>query len=113
MLNSGHEVTEKDGKSRPCRPSDFAILVRNNSFIKVYVNELSKLGVPVKGNEEKGYLRSREISVLIDLLRIINNPLQDIPLASVMLSPMYMFDLSELAQIRAVDTKKPLYSVIQ
>lgn len=112
MIRSGVLVTERSGKTRKCRPSDFAILVRNNAFINAYANELIKIGIPAKGNEEKSYLRSAEISVLIDLLKIISNPMQDIPLASVMISPMYMFSISDLAQIRAIDTKKPLYSLL-
>ena len=113
MISSEEEVSEKDGTQRPCRPSDFCILVRKNSFINTYADELNRAGVPAKGNEEMGYLRSREIAVLIDLLRIISNPLQDIAMAAVMTSPMYMFSISDISVIRSFDTERPLFSVIR
>ena len=73
---------------------------------------LEKLGIPAKRHEEKGYLQSREIAVLLDLLRIISNPLSDVPMTAVMTSPMYMFKISETAYIKSLDREKPLFSVI-
>ena len=113
MLKEGVHVTDKDGTQRPCRPSDFCILVRNNFYINAYADELNRLGVPAKGNEETGYLKSREIAVLIDLLRIISNPLQDIPMAAVMTSPMYMFSISDLAVIKSLDKHRALFAIIR
>ena len=113
MLHNGTEVVENDGSTRPCRPSDFCILVRNNDHINKYAEQLSLLGIPAKGSEESGYLRSREIAVLIDLLRVVSNPLLDIPMAAVMTSPMYMFSIRELAYIRSLEKGRPLYSVLR
>jgi len=113
MLRSGELVTDKDGRERACKPSDFCILVRNNVHINMYADELNRIGVPAKGSEESGYLRSREIAVLTDLLRIISNPLQDIPMAAVMTSPMYMFSVSDIAIIKSYDRKKALFPIIR
>ena len=113
MIHKGTEVVGNDGSTRPCRPSDFCILVRNNVHINKYAEQLSLLGVPAKGSEESGYLRSREIAVLIDLLRVVSNPLLDIPMAAVMTSPMYMFSIRELAYIRSLEKGRPLYSVLR
>lgn len=113
MLRDGALVAQKDGPPRPCRPSDFCILVRKNRFINIYADELERLGIPAKHSEEAGYLQSREIAILTDLLRIINNPLLDIQLTAVLTSPMYMFGVPEIAQIRALDKKLPLYSVLR
>lgn len=113
MLKNGTEIIEKDGKRRPCCPSDFCILVRNNSYINVYVEELNRIGIPAKGNEETGYLKSREIAVLIDLLRVISNPLQDISMAAVMTSPMYMFSVSDIAVIKSFDRQRALFPIIR
>ena len=113
MLKSGAEVTGKDGSKRPCCPSDFCILVRNNRYINLYADELNRIGIPAKGNEETGYLKSREIAVLIDLLRIISNPLQDIPMAAVMTSPMYMFSITDIAVIKSLDRNRALFPVIR
>ncbi|WP_295069538.1 helicase-exonuclease AddAB subunit AddA [Ruminococcus sp.] len=113
MIGAGVTVTDKDGSKRPCCPSDFCILVRNNKHINTYAEELNKIGVPAKGSEETGYLKAREIAVLIDLLRVISNPIQDIPLAAVMTSPMYMFSIEDIAVIRSYDKKRALFSIIQ
>lgn len=112
MLKEGVGVAEKDGRVRPCRPSDFCILVRKNRFINTYADALEARGIPARRKEESGYLRSREISLLIDLLRVISDPLLDIPLAAVLASPMYMFTAGELGYIRSLDLERPLYPVL-
>lgn len=111
MINGKYPVITGEG-TRPCRPSDFSILVRGNKFISVYSKALNDRGIPAKAGEEAGYLRSREIAVLIDLLRIIDNPLSDVPAAAVMTSPMFMFTIQELAYIKSLDRDKPVYSVL-
>ncbi len=113
MLRTGAEVVQNDGTKRKCRPSDFCILLRGNKNINKYSEMLENLGIPAKGKEESGYLRSREISILLDLLRIINNPLLDIPMTAVMTSPMYMFDIREIAAIRSLDREKDLFSLLK
>lgn len=111
MLRSHHKVKTKNGE-RACQQSDFCILTRKNALIKDYVKELRKRGVDAKGEEEKGYLKSREISILIDVMRVIDNPLLDVPVAAIMLSPMYMFDIEELAYIKSLDKEKHLFSIL-
>ena len=113
MLDSGAEVICENGEKRPCRPSDFCILLRKNKSIKMYTKALEKLGIPSNNKEEKGYLQSYEITVLINLLKIIDNPLLDVPMTAVMTSPMYMFKISEIAYIKSIDNTLPLFSVMQ
>ena len=112
MVNSGTEVVLDSGISRKCTYSDFCILARSNRHIAVYSKALKKMGIPVKTKEESGYLKSRETAVLADLLRVINNPLNDVPLTAVMASPMYMFSISEIALIRSVNKEIPLFSAV-
>ena len=113
MLKNKAEVIVGKGNTRECRPSDFCVLVRNNRFVRMYVKALEERGVPVREVGEEGYLRSREIAVLLDLLRIINNPLLDVPMAAVMTSPMYMFTVGEIAYLKSLDRSLPLFSVIR
>lgn len=63
--------------------------------------------------EEKGYLKAREISILIDMLRVLDNPTLDTPLAAVMLSPMFWFTPEELMQIRMLAKKSKLFHAVQ
>lgn len=112
MIQNGEQVILKDGRKRPCEPSDFCILIRKNRYTKEYISELEKLGIEAKGEEEKGYLNSREIAVLIDFLRIIDNPLLDVPLAAVMMSPMYMFEFEEIAYLKTFDKNRHIFVIM-
>lgn len=111
MLDGGEPVRE-DGAFRPCRPSDFCILTRNNvsgpKLQKIFEDE----GLKILSNDTSGYLKSREISVLLNLLAIISNPMQDIPLASVLLSPIMGFSDDEIAQLRLFSREDKLYKIV-
>ncbi len=112
MIKIGASVTESDGSVRSCKASDFCILVRKNYYTKSYVQALENRGINAKGSDEKGYLKSQEIAILIDLLRIIENPLRDIPMAAVMVSPMYGFTVEELSYIKSFDKNRNLYNIM-
>ena len=111
MLDDAVPVKEDDG-FRPCKPSDFCILTRNNvsgsEIAEIFENE----GLKVLSNDTSGYLKSREISVLLNLLAIISNPMQDIPLASVMLSPIMGFSDDDIATLRLLSRDDKLYKII-
>ena len=110
MLREGYPVTGEDGELRPCTLSDFAILLRSKKDkAEVYAEQLMQLGLDVWTENTSGYFRSREVSLMLNLLRVIDNPLQDIPLLSVLLSPMYGFTADELAALRVLDRRAPLY----
>lgn len=111
MLKDGVPVSTDGGKgSRPCEMRDFCILMRGNKNIPVYAKELENLGINTECNAESGYLKARETSVLINLLRVTDNPLLDTPMMSVMLSPMFMFTPDEAARVRLVDKKASIYT---
>lgn len=112
MIREQTPVIDKNNTARPCKASDFCILIRKNKFAKDYIAALEKYGISAKGEEEKGYLSSREIAVLLDLLRIIDNPLLDIPMTAVMMSPMFMFDFEEIAFLKTFGKNRPLFSIM-
>lgn len=113
MLKEKVQVDNKDGKSsRDCTRRDFCILLRRKSDAAVYVNELSKLGIPAYSEETSGYLKSREISVILNILRIIDNPLIDTAFVAIMLSPMFMITDDELAMLRANYKKGHIYDAL-
>lgn len=112
MIKNRYQTVLKDGSVRNCEPSDFCILIRVNKHAKNYIEELKKRGIDARGQEEKGYLSSREIAVLLDVLRIINNPLLDVSMAAVMMSPMYMFEFEEIAFLRTLSKSENLYTVM-
>lgn len=98
--------------SRPCTQKDFCILVRTNSNNKKIVANLKEYGLSAKSEELSGYLRSREISVLISMLTIIDNPMNDMSMASVLLSPIFSFNDDEVGYLKAYKKNCRLYSVM-
>ncbi|MDD6436278.1 MAG: helicase-exonuclease AddAB subunit AddA [Clostridiales bacterium] len=96
-------VTDKEtGKLRPVRYGDIAILVRAaegvaDSMLKI----LNREGIPAYTNGRTGFFAAEEIVLVLNLLRIIDNYRQDIPLASVMHSEIGEFTSEELARIRS------------
>ena len=103
----------KDGDAyRPCRPSDFCVLTRNNIDGSKIAPIFEKEGLKILSSDTSGYLRSREISVLLNLLAAISNPMQDIPLASVMLSPIMGFSDDDVANLRILSRDSKLYKII-
>lgn len=111
MILAGTPV--KDGDTvRPCRPSDFCVLTRTNVADPSLAESFSECGLKILSSDRSGYLKSREISVLLNLLAIINSPMHDLPLASVMLSPIMGFSDDDLAIIKLCDKKSRLYKNI-
>lgn len=103
------------GVLRPCEPRDFCILLRNNKSAEMYVRELEKAGIKAYAEEPAGYLKSREISVLTALLAVVDNPMQDIKLVTVLMSPMFMLnaeDMAVLAEERQ-DRREKYFSVVR
>lgn len=113
MLSSEEATVRVDNETlRRCQPKDFCILTRTRGAGLIFAEELEKQGIRVANEDTTGYLKSNEMSVLINLLRIIDNPLLDIPMASVMMSAMFMISPDEMAKIRLCKKKAPLYSAV-
>ena len=93
------------GTLRPCEPRDFCILLRGKASADKYVEALAERGIKAYAEEPEGYLESREISVLINLLAVIDNPMQNIPLVSVLMSPMFMLTAEEMAELAVIKGK--------
>ena len=93
------------GVMRPCEPKDFCILLRGKKEADLYVRALDERGIRAHAEEPEGYLESREISVLVNLLAVIDNPMQNIPLVSVLMSPMFMVTAEEMARLSVIKEK--------
>jgi ATP-dependent helicase/nuclease subunit A len=97
----GHLVWDENRQDfRPMEWSDAAILLRSPSAkSESYAKEFSKLGVPLRV-ERGGFYESLEVSDLLCLLQVLDNPLQDLPALAVLHSPLVGLTLDELATIR-------------
>ena len=94
----------KKEKYRDISYKDIVILLRSTSNIaSVYEQELLNLDLPVFSDSSQEYLESIEIETIMNLLKIIDNPMQDIPLVSVMRSYIGKFTDNDLVKIRLSD----------
>ena len=99
------KVTDKDSHElRDVRYSDIVILLRSTSgFGEEFVQTLSECDIPAFIKSKTGYFMAYEIQIILNFLRILDNPYQDIPMASVLKSPIVGLDDEELAEIRVRD----------
>jgi ATP-dependent helicase/nuclease subunit A len=106
--DTGMMVYDKSIESyRNATYSDIVILVRSVSGIGEIINdELMKSGIPSNITSKSGYFKTLEISTIISYLKIIDNPMQDIPMAAVLKSPIVGINDEELAKIRAYGGKE-------
>ena len=117
LIAEGFQVSDKgaDGRTlRPMKLSDVVILMRaTTGHADKYISVLKDSGIPAYVAEEKGFFEREEIETVLSMLKIIDNPFDDIPLAAVLHSPMFGFSSNRLAQIRATDGKSPLYTCLK
>lgn len=93
---------------------DMAILLRSpNMTAPIYEKELIEQGIPVFSDTSSQYLETIEIDTIISLLKIIDNPLQDIPLVTVLRSQIAGFTDNELLEIRLKDRNCPFFKALQ
>ena len=91
----------KKGLERPLENSDIVILLRGvKGYADIYYEALMKVGIPAFVDTSDGYFDTLEIEVFLNLLRIIDNRQQDLPLLSILRSPIFGFSVEELILIR-------------
>lgn len=111
-VNSG-ELIKDGGSYRPIRYGDFAILMRKVSgHIDTYSQVLSKFKIPVICDNSSNLFENNEIRILLSFIRVIDNPMQDIPLLATMMSAIYGFTPDDLAEIRLENNYKSLYNSV-
>ncbi|MGO4107277.1 helicase-exonuclease AddAB subunit AddA [Paenibacillus sp. YAF4_2] len=102
LLDEGFRVY--DGKKRESRPMewrDIVILLRaTQQWSPVIIEELQAAGIPGYAELSSGYFDATEVETILSLLRVIDNPYQDIPLAGTLRSPIFGLNAEELALIR-------------
>lgn len=78
----------------------------------IYEKEIADLDLPVFSDTSSTYLDSMEVQIIMSLLKIIDNPMQDIPLVTVLRSSIYGFTDNELIQIRLADKNSTFYEAM-
>jgi len=113
LLASGFPVTGESGSLRPVRPSDIAILYRSPGKVMSYLTQaLDRRNVPWQTEGAEEYFDTTEIRCALSFLEIIDNPRQDVPLLSVLRSPVYAFTPDQLAKLRGDCREGDLYDCL-
>ena len=111
MMQSGFAVRGKEGV-RPCRYDDFCILLRGRKGFPTYEGALRTAGIPVFADSAADLLDEPHIRPFAALLRVIDNPAQDIPLAAVLLSPLFPYTADDLVALRRACPQGSLYGAV-
>lgn len=102
MVNEDHQqIFDRDsGEMRALEYQDIAILASTHGDSLLIAEEFKNLEIPVNVDNTNNYFKTIEIQIMMSLLKIIDNPHQDIPLVAVLRSPLYQFDENQLAYLR-------------
>lgn len=102
LMENGMVTDKKTGQLRAVQYRDIVILSRSvATWGNTVAAVLKDCDIPAHVESNTGYFSSYEIQVILSMLRILDNPLQDIPMAAVLASPIVGMDDEELAQIRS------------
>ena len=115
LLESGfHVLDKKTGAYRPVQYGDIAILLRSmKNWGSVLEDVFGREGLPYYAETAEGYYSVPEVETVLHLLRLIDNPRQDIPLLSILHSPIYGLTADELMQVRLSGGKGSYYDCLQ
>lgn len=103
----------KTGEKRPVAYDDIVILLRSmKGWSEEFTEVLMEHQIPVSADEHTGYFSAREIQITLSMLKIIDNPRQDIALAAVLRSVLGGFDDDELARIRAQAAEGDMFTAL-
>lgn len=100
-------------KYRPAQYNDIVILFRSDGAIApTYLDVLAQHNIPACSPKGSNLFNTIEVKTVYAMLKIIDNPLQDIELLTVMHSPAYNFTIDEITQIKGKTTESCFYTTI-
>lgn len=113
-IKASQKIADGEGGMRDMRYSDIVILLRSpNSWGAQLEEQLSLRGIPSHRMAQTGYFSAPEVQAVLSLCKAIDNPLQDIPLAAVLLGMFFGFSDEELALVRANGGGAFLYNDVE
>lgn len=114
-LTRDMEIYDEDITSlRKVTYRDMVILLRSTkNATNIFQEALAREGIPAYADSDSGYFEALEVQMFLDLLRVVDNKAQDIPLISVMRSPMGGFTTEELISIRLENKQGSYYEALK
>lgn len=117
MINDHEQIYDQsvDSKDhmRSIEYGDITLLSATKNNNNLIVEQFSKLNIPVIVHDAQNYFQATEVRIMMSLLRIIDNPDQDIALAAVLRSPIVGLDENELAYLRIQDKTDEYFNAVQ
>ena len=115
LMQNGYTLYDaKKQCMRPLEYKDIVILMRAyKDDAPIFAKILGEYGIPCYADSSGGYFDNTEITFMLSVLKVIDNPYQDIDLIAVLRSVLFRFDENELLQIRLCDKEKPFYDCVQ
>ena len=99
--NTAFLLQTKDNATQKATYKDITILLRAmNGWADVFLEVLTEEGIPVYADTQSGYFKSKEVQTMLNLLRCLDNPRQDIPLVAVLHSELGNFTNDDFARLR-------------
>ena len=113
LLDEGFPVSDGEGSTRPAQPGDVVILLRSPGTVRHhYAQALGELDIPWSAEGAGDFFAATEIQVALSLLKVIDNPRQDVPLIATLRSALYGFSADRLSQIRAAAPEADFYTAL-
>ena len=113
LVEGGCTVSGREGP-RPLEYGDIAILLRSaNTAGPSYRRCLMERGIPVASVQGGDYFDSLEVSTLVSLLAVLDNPHKDVPLIAVLRSGAFAFSPDELTEIRSAHRRGDFYTALK
>jgi ATP-dependent helicase/nuclease subunit A len=109
----GHALVEIDKIQRPMQYNDVMILFRALTNVKLYEDALDTLGIPFVTVAGRGFYNRQEVWDVLNALRVMFNPYDEIALMAVLRSPMFGFSENGLLALRHHDPKSPIWDNLQ
>lgn len=92
---------------------DVAILLRTNKNIPLFVQILNDMGIKAHADESENLFDTVEVRTVMSLIKVIDNPVRDVPLLASMMSPIFGFSADELSLIRINSKGGSFYSAVR
>ena len=116
LMESGFMVFDKDNKQmRPVRYSDIVILVRSRGYEDTLKTYFDEFGMPLYYESAAGYFDTLEIKLIMNALKVVDDPDQDIPLYGTLTGLLELFDDEGMAELRGITKKEncSLYEAVK
>ena len=112
IYDSKMKADSEEKKIRPLKYSDIAILSRVRDSNTDIISYFSKVNIPVMVKDAQNYFQTTELQIMMSMLKLVDNPYEDIPLVAVLHSPIVGLNEEELAKIRLVDKRNIYFTAL-